>query len=394
MMNKMQRRVFPWAMMALSLTAPVWSVQAAEFIPLGFLPGGVYSRATAVSGDGSVVVGVNGVPTGAYPDVYEAFRWTRGGGMTGLGDLPGGTFFSLATGVSRDGGVVAGYSLAGPSLYEGFRWTPGHGLQSLGRLPSGTIGQFPTGVAGNGQAIVGYLQLGSGVHEAFRWTATSGTVGLGDLPGGGSYSIAQGTSDDGRVVVGGGTTASGGRAFRWVEGSGMQDIGTLPGGNFSWAYGVSPDGTQVVGESTTATTREAFLWHEGATMLALGDLAGGAVESVAYGVSADGTLVVGRGTSDAGEEAFLWSPTNGMRSLMDVLITDYGLGGQLTGWHLTRATAISPDGFSIVGYGRNPFGWTEAWLVRLHPVPLPAAVYLFGVGLAALGTLGCRSRVC
>ncbi len=40
----------------------------------------------------------------------EAFRWTSGGGMVGLGDLPGGESDSEANGVSADGSVVVGYS--------------------------------------------------------------------------------------------------------------------------------------------------------------------------------------------------------------------------------------------------------------------------------------------
>jgi hypothetical protein len=87
---------------------------------------------------------------------------------------------------------------------------------------------------------------------------------------------------------------------------------------------------------------------------------------------------VGWSDSANGFEAFLWDQAHGVRCLFDVLTTDYDLGSSLTGWRLTRATAISPDGQAIVGYGFNPNGQAEAWLVRLQPVPLPAAGYLFG----------------
>jgi hypothetical protein len=79
-----------------------------------------------------------------------------------------------------------------------------------------------------------------------------------------------------------------------------------------------------------------------------------------------------------------------MRSLMEVLINDYGLVSALNGWWLTSATAVSgtlAGGLNIVGYGRNPSGLTEAWLVRLEPVsavPAPATVYLLGCGLIGL----------
>jgi len=38
---------------------------------------------------------------------------------------------------------------------------------------------------------------------------------------------------------------------------------------------------------------------------------------------------------------------------------------QITGWILTRATAISDDAHTIAGYGTNPQGQTEAWIIEL-----------------------------
>ena len=58
---------------------------AATFQGLGDLPGGsVESWAYAVSPDGSVVVGSSSSSSG-----QQAFRWTSGQGMVGLGYLPG-----------------------------------------------------------------------------------------------------------------------------------------------------------------------------------------------------------------------------------------------------------------------------------------------------------------
>ena len=44
--------------------------------------------------------------------------------------------------------------------------------------------------------------------------------------------------------------------------------------------------------------------------------------------------------------------------------TDYGL--EIEGWTLPIATGVSADGLTIVGYGTNPRGDTEAWIVRLQ----------------------------
>ena len=43
-------------------------------------------------------------------------------------------------------------------------------------------------------------------------------------------------------------------------------------------------------------------------------------------------MIVGYGRSVSGTEAFIWDSVNGMRSLKEVLITEYGL--DLSGWTL------------------------------------------------------------
>lgn len=111
---------------------------------------------------------------------------------------------------------------------------------------------------------------------------------------------------------------------------------------------------------------------QAAEFIPLGILPGGGTSSEAHGVSADGSVVVGWSDSSTGAQAFIWDPSHGMRSLLNVLIGDYGLGSQLTGWSLRAATAISPDGRHIVGWGVGPNGTIQAWLVRnLNPIPLP-----------------------
>src|SRR6476646_8638657 len=143
------------------------------FAGLGFLPGGSSGGASAVSADGSIVVG-SANSSNSSPGYGEAFRWTQSAGMVGLGDRPGGSFISNAWGVSGDGSVVAG---------------------------EGTYGNYF-----------------AGEHEAFRWTQATGMVGLGDLAGGSFTSTAYGISADGSTIVGQGTSATRQEAFRWTQG--------------------------------------------------------------------------------------------------------------------------------------------------------------------------------
>ena len=159
----------------------------------------------------------------------------------------------------------------------------------------------------------------------------------------------------------------------------MVGLGDLPGGTFrSEAYGVSSNGSVVVGMSKSDSGREAFRWENG-VMTGLGDLPGGEFESYAYDVSADGSVVVGYGSidSDIGPklDAFIWDAGNGMRSLKDVLEIDFGL--DLHNWLLLKATGISADGLTIVGYGINPYGNTEAWIAT---IPEPASAMILGLG--------------
>ncbi len=139
----------------------------------------------------------------------------------------------------------------------------------------------------------------------------------------------------------------------------FQGIGDLPGGFFqSSAFGVSADGLGVVGESRSTKGTEAFRW-ENDVMTPLGDLTGGNFLSIAWDVSADGSVIVGWSDGANGTEAFIWTESAGMRSVKQVLETDYGL--DLTGWILLEARGISDAGTVIAGNGTNPNGDTEAW---------------------------------
>src|SRR5262249_38158112 len=127
------------ALVSLGLAQAV--AAAPMFVPLGDLAGGSFnSQAWGVSTDGSTAVGVGTTAAG-----QEAFRWTSGGGMVGLGFLPGHTQ-SGANRVSADGSTVVGASRAS-SVEEAFRWTSGGGMVGLGFLPGGSAPSIGFGVS-------------------------------------------------------------------------------------------------------------------------------------------------------------------------------------------------------------------------------------------------------
>ncbi|MFO0972724.1 MAG: PEP-CTERM sorting domain-containing protein [Phycisphaerae bacterium] len=325
----------------------------------------------------------------------EAFRWTAETGMIGLSDLPGSLFQSDARGVSADGAVVTGSGVSDAGQFA-FRWTEATGLVSLGALPAFQPGSHGQGISGDGTTVVGFCSsFDSPGGEPCRWTAATGMLSLGTLPGAPPGGQATATNFDGSVVVGNselpGHVSS--EPFRWSQETGMVGLGHLPGVTIpsGLAFAVSNDGNTVVGQAGGSHGLEAFRWTAETGMIGLGDLPGGIFRSVANGISGDGTIIVGNasidgppGFPDPYQAAFIWDATHGMRRLIDVLASDYGLA--LAGWQIVSANAISNDGLAIVGGAQPPQGPVVAYEVLL---PEPASA-----SLLALATLlfRCRAR--
>jgi len=253
---------------------------ASYFASLGFLPQCYETYATAISGDGKVVVGCSVRPHDAFSIPSrgsEAFRWTASEGMRGLGYLPG-DFDSCASAVNYDGSVIVATSRfcpirwsrrdsAGkvietdnlpPDRCQAVRWITTNGITriaGLGFLVGESKWSLATGVSADGKVIVG--ESGSSPYEdAFRWTETGGMRGIG------KSAVTLGCSEckvsgDGTVVIG---KMIGGYAFRWTAAEDMVGLATLRYG-YSYAKAVSGDGSVVVGYFTaTDCDRAACRW--------------------------------------------------------------------------------------------------------------------------------------
>jgi uncharacterized membrane protein len=112
-------------------------------------------------------------------------------------------------------------------------------------------------------------------------------------------------------------------------------------------------------------------------------------QSEALAVSGNASVIVGKRSNgkqspEYTQEAFIWSASQGMRSVKELLETDYGLA--LSGWDLIFATGISADGSTVVGFGINPDGQTEGWVAT---VPEPGTFTLLAIGGALVG-MRCR----
>ena len=102
----------------------------------------------------------------------------------GVGDIPGGRFFSQARGVSSNGTVVVGRSISGlDGDFEAFRWTKETGIVSLSDIPGSFSSSDAFATSDDGTVIVGTGNidgdLTNGIGEAFRWTSDSGLTSLG-----------------------------------------------------------------------------------------------------------------------------------------------------------------------------------------------------------------------
>src|SRR5207248_7873078 len=117
---------------------------------------GANGSASGISDDGSIIIGSHRNAS----NVTTAFRWTQATGFTDLGELAGGSTYSVATAMSADGNTITGRSAstASGSRDVGFIWTPVAGIKPLGDLAGANYTSAPTSISADGSTIVGYSQ--------------------------------------------------------------------------------------------------------------------------------------------------------------------------------------------------------------------------------------------
>jgi len=210
-------------------------------------------------------------------------------------------------------------------------------------------------------------------------------------------SSAHAISADGTIIAGYGSTKKANRAFVTTVVDAITDPITLEstilpmlgGGQFAEAYAMTPDGAVIAGRSDSPKGPQACIWFvDGTTgewvIKGLGSLSANNVDSAATGIayrpgSAVGELiVVGRSQSILyPSEAFVWTGNAvleddliGYFYDLEYILTKTGTGelsGMGSEWILNEATGISAGGDRIVGWGINPEGGVEAWVVTGFP---------------------------
>ncbi len=215
------------------------------------------------------------------------------------------------------------------------------------------------------------------------------------------WSVAEAVSADGMIVAGYGGTKTGNRAFVTTVLDESTDpitllsvlLPNLDGGKFAEAYAMTPDGAIIAGRSDSPRGPQACIWFlDAATgewlVKGLGSLSKKSVNSVATGVAyrlgstAGDLMVVGSSQSILYDsEAFVWAGNPvleddaiGYLYDLEYILTKTGVGelsGMGSEWILNEATGVSAAGDRIVGWGVNPEGGVEAWLVTGFPFDVP-----------------------
>lgn len=178
-----------------------------------------------------------------------------------------------------------------------------------------------------------------------RWTAADGFVHLGP---GDIFSSSIGISADGNTIVGGRVGPDGNtNPGLWQQATGWVDLGhpaegCLLDGNWGDSWGVNRDGSIVVGLSWYCPGAEAFEWTSETGIVGLGHPTN--ASSRATTISADGSTIVG----------FYEDPIQGFRRPVRWISgsTDLFLGDDLAG----EAIAVSSDGSQIVGQAADNTG--------------------------------------
>lgn len=366
-------RIYNRALTTAEVQLLFYQTYQARFISLGFVSDAP-AIPTSISADGRFIVGR--IQPGASADVAEwgnpwhGFLWTR---ETGAQDIYPQTGLAWAMGVSADGSVVVGVDRG----WNSYRWV--RTLNTLVLIAGGFSATHD--LSDDGQVVVGLVYGYTPYVSGYRWTPHSGLQTLGTLPGD-RFSEAFGVSADGSVIVG--TTHRDwapywhqNRAYLWDQRENrMKELtGPLGGWPSFHAMGVSADGSTVVGIAHSdananiwALPYAAFRWTTSSRrMESLGSL-GGQRTYVWHAVSADGSVIYGGSENTLRQwRAFRWTVGRGMEDINEVF--RYTIPPR---WVLHNVVDCTPDGRFIVGWGTNPSGKIEGFLLDTYTGASPS----------------------
>jgi hypothetical protein len=226
---------------------------------LGGMSGTSETSGYDISGDGLTLVGLGWINAGSA----HCFSWTAAGGTVDHGG-PFSDPSSRANAVNGNGTVIVGWKNSLANQRQAARWV--NGTISLLHYVNPSMVSFQLGEAvavnASGNVVVGTVIYG-GDNSAWRWDVSTGNATLlPNLPGETTNAVATGVSDDGAIIVGhsGGNTLSGTHAIVWINGQPHRlgdyltslGIVNMPAGysDLGFVNAVSGNGNVIVGSGS------------------------------------------------------------------------------------------------------------------------------------------------
>lgn len=335
---------------------------------------GSYLNFALAAAGGGVYAGYGSIGY-AYPEIY-----TPANGWAGLpasvGFNTADPYYGYATGISRDGTVLAGYTWGTSNSNTGVEyavyWV--NGVESLVQAPpddpNATL-MMSTGISADGSTLLVQDQSGAKIETYVYNIVSQSFMSLGFMGTLTQQTIANAVNANGTVVAGYSYLDNGNiDGFLWTAAHGMQNLG-IPPNRPNTVYleptCISDDGKTVFGQFTELNGWLGFRFH---TTTGFMDTAG----VVPSSCTADGLECAG---IEFMYFPAVWSVSNG-GGYIDDLLTAHGIK-QAIGTTKGPVT-ISPDGSVVTVSGPDVYlseqTWYGTWRIGL-PAPLKTAPILF-----------------
>ncbi len=295
--------------------------------------------------------------------------WDAVNGWVTLGGLPGQTppsnSYGTASAVSGDGSIVVGLGWLSNFKARGFRWDAVQGMVQMPQL--GTRSSRALAISGNGQMIGGWDEHDTGVRRAAVWDANlNETLFLARPENPEGYGEISDFNSDGTVIAGHDYIGNNPKAgFVWTASKGVINFGPVPGvnpiDNYNWANGVSEDGSVAVGGNwdLSINTTFATIWTEATGVMFLKEhlmsLGVQGLDNIqlanALDISADGTIIQGWGAQGFAQFWFIATlpSCNGGTASFCITSPNSAGSGALIGSN--NQTSIASNAFELSATG-------------------------------------------